>query len=145
MITRKHDWPELLHEFLADRRGQEFSWGTNDCCLFACNWVLSCTGVDLAADFRGHYKDQLGAVRIMRKFVGDSAAAEDLVRGVAEKIADQHAIAEVRPALAQRGDVVLFDSKLCGLALGIVGFNHAAHAAGGAVIPADLWIKAWRI
>jgi len=89
---RPHDWPERLHAFIEARRRSPFAWGSNDCCIFAADWVLGCTGVDHAAELRG-YSDEKGALRRIRKAGSLRAFAQ--------------ALKEKPPAFAQRGDVVL--------------------------------------
>jgi hypothetical protein len=128
---RRHDnWPTLLAAFIEERRHSPFAWGSNDCCLFAADWVLQVTGHDIAQKFRGHYNSALGAQR----FVAEGGGVENLIANVG---------AQRLPALlAQRGDLVSMDNGE-GVALGVcvghlsafVGkkglhfFNHATPAA----------------
>ena len=59
---RTHDWPERLQAFFQSRRSMPFSWGSNDCALFAADAVLAQTGEDPAADHRG-YADERTAIK----------------------------------------------------------------------------------
>lgn len=91
-MIRKDDWPERLAEFIDVRRERAFSWGSQDCALFAADAVLAMTGVDLAKKLRG-YKTAAGATRRIKAAGG--------MRNFASALTEKH------PGLAQRGDVVL--------------------------------------
>ena len=62
MNERVEAWPEHLIAFLSERRGRPFAWGSNDCCLFAADWIRTATGYDPAAKVRGTYSTFLGAL-----------------------------------------------------------------------------------
>src|SRR5437763_1580406 len=121
-LERREDWPERLHECLDASRVQTFAWGVSDCALFLCNAVLAMTDTDLAAGLRGTYTGERTAAKAMVKFIGDEGETQSLVENLAVKVAAHHAIAEIPPALAQRGDAVLFDSQ-DGPALGVVAMD----------------------
>lgn len=89
---RKPDWPEVMAALIEDRRKAAFSWGEHDCALWAADMVLALTGDDLAAEYRGTYDDERGALQIIR----DAGGMRGLVN-----------LPEKHPGLAQRGDVVL--------------------------------------
>lgn len=91
-LQRLPDWPERLIEFIEARRTRAFSWGSNDCALFAADAVLSMTGVDLGAEWRG-YKSKRKAASIINKIGGMRAFAASLQ--------------EKQVGFAQRGDIVL--------------------------------------
>lgn len=101
--ARRQDWPSRLFAFIEQRRHMPFTWGSHDCCLFACDGIRSQTGLDPAAKlFRGRYRDAAGAVRLVRKHGGIEAIAESVCRA--------HGFEELAsPLLAQRGDVVLVE------------------------------------
>lgn len=61
---------DLLAAFLAERRRMPHAWGTNDCVLFAADWVHNLTGVDHAAEFRGTYHDEVGASQLLASLGG---------------------------------------------------------------------------
>lgn len=142
MLLRFPDWPERLDAYLRTTREAPFAWGSNDCALRACDAVLAITGVDIAEDFRGRYTTRAGATRVMRRLYGGN------LETVAEKIAAARGMAEVRPALARRGDVVLFDSPQ-GPSLGIVAHNgrHAEFKIKNnpCLIRVDECRRAWRV
>lgn len=98
MLARFHDWEKRLREFSESKRTEPFSYGLNDCCLFACDGVTAITGVDLARDIRGYIGEEEAAA-VLDEFGG--------VGGVAEFMAQQHEIVEVPVKRAKRGDVVL--------------------------------------
>jgi hypothetical protein len=145
-------WQELLHGYFLRRQNEAFKWGTMDCCLFACDAIRELTDVDLAQDFRGQYDSLLSAVRAMKTFTAAGSESPDeeldLVEAVAVKIATQFGIEEVPVLMAQRGDVLLLDSRP-GKGLGILGLRGThAHCAGldGVVdVPLHECFRAWRI
>lgn len=94
-MSRLRDWAERLDALVCGRLHEPFEWGRNDCCLFAADAVLACTGTDLAEGLRGSYGDAAGAARLLRRFGG--------VAGLAEKSAGT----EIEPVMAQCGDIGL--------------------------------------
>jgi hypothetical protein len=94
-VARKENWPDLLSEFVESRRGIPFSWGENDCCLFAADSVLKITGHDYAHELRG-YDSALSA---LRKIGGKW----DAILEIPTKLGVQPLAS---PKLAKRGDVV---------------------------------------
>ncbi|WP_413614745.1 hypothetical protein MRB56_12620 [Halomonas cupida] len=96
---RHSDWVKQLHTHITAALGRPFSWGENDCCLFASDACLAVCGVDPAASYRGRYHSAMGAARVLKSEHGSISAAFDA-----------H-FSRVDPALAQRGDVVLFDGE----------------------------------
>lgn len=95
-MKRLPDWPERLIEFIEARRVRAFSYGENDCGLFAADAIYAITGVDLAESWRGYASAQ-GAARKVKKSGG--------MRGIAAAagLDERHA------GFAQRGDLVLAD------------------------------------
>lgn len=95
MMNRHNDWPERLAAFIDARRERAFSWGEQDCVLFAADAVLEITGVDLAEGHR-KYSTAKGAAAQVKKAGGMRQLA-------ASRLPEKH------PGLAQRGDVVLVE------------------------------------
>jgi len=91
------DKAALLARFIEERRRMPFAWGSNDCCLFAADWVLAATGRDIAADYRGRYSSALPALR----FVEAGGGVEAMLERAGGKV--------VHPSLARRGDVIARD------------------------------------
>jgi hypothetical protein len=131
---RLRDWPERLAALFAARAQQPFEWGVHDCCMFAADAVLAVTGHDPAADLRGQYSTETGAVRVLRRHDG--------LAGVA--IARAGRVVPV--ALAQPGDVGLshFDPERPTLAVWGGGAWHAAGPLGVVTVPTASVVRAWR-
>lgn len=149
-LIRKSNWPELLASFLSERETRPFEWGIQDCALFVCDAVLTMTGTDLAADFRGSYSTRLQAARALRSF-----GCYDIGQ-LADMIAVRYAIPEIGVTQAGRGDVILVQGGISrtlavsgGPALGIVGMDGRnacfPSVSGLEAISSSLWTKAWRI
>ncbi len=138
-LERLDDWDLRLNELVADRGNSPFSWGANDCILFACDCILAITGTDLAAEFRGKYRTRLQAARILKDFGG--------LERLADSFAAKHEIPRLEfPALAQRGDVGLVESGH-GLALTVVADRYVVAPGASALefIPFSRLTRAWRI
>ncbi len=134
MLTRCNHWPDALNEYIERKRRAPFAWGSNDCCLFAADWVQICTGVDYAQAWRGSYSSGLGAVRLL-----DEA-------GGVEAMVDALGLQRVAPQLAGRGDIVAQEAGR-GMTLGIcIGVTTAFVAKTGLVFgPIENIETAWRI
>lgn len=99
-MNRVSDWQRRLNAHLIEwqrlyaERGVQ--WGEVDCCLFAAGWVMSATGVDPMADYRGEYASQDEALARLRA-TGDGTLIGALTRLFGDP---------VHPASARRGDIV---------------------------------------
>lgn len=125
----------LLHA----RADKPFRWGTHDCAMLAFDAVLMLTDRDPARDLRGMWTDALGAMRKLRELGGWD--------GVASRFG-----AEIAPASALPGDVLLLDSNACqahGAEHGALavrwGDGAVAQGADGLVsVPLSSAVRAWR-
>lgn len=134
MSARRDNWPKLLAQFIEARRAQPFAWGSNDCCIFAADWVEICTGEDYAKTWRGRYTSAIGAVRFL-----DQA-------GGLEALVDALGLNRVSPQLAGRGDIIAQEAGR-GVTLGIcLGVTTAFAAKTGLVFgPITNVETAWKI
>lgn len=137
-MSRYPDWPARLAAYLAAVKAQPFAWVENDCCSFAANGVQAIKGEDPMAPLRGKYRTEAGAARLIARAGG----LQPLVtRYLGEPM---HA-----PALAGRGDVVLFEMAppYGPHALGLcVGAQIAAPGADRMVLlPLAAAVAAWRV
>jgi cell wall-associated NlpC family hydrolase len=117
-LKRLDHWELQLQEYIDSKKGVAFSYdpatGT-DCATFTADAILAMTGIDIAADFRGKYTTQTGALKAIKEVTRGST-----VEDVAHWVADKFDIALLDNILfAQRGDLVLFEGAK-GPALGIV-------------------------
>ena len=95
---RYRDWATRLANAIKAASGRPFSWGENDCCVFAAACCMAVCGVDPLAAYRGRYSTEQGAKRVLRAGHGSLAA-----------LWDAH-FQRIDPALIQRGDVALYES-----------------------------------
>lgn len=114
-MTRTEHWATReFHDFLLKRSQDPFAWGTNDCAMFTADGIHSFTGVDIAADFRGKYTNELGSLKTIKTVTGGSTIADAVAH-----CAKQHDLPSLpSPLMAQRGDLVLVkegDNLICGL------------------------------
>lgn len=133
MSARVQDWQVRLHACVADRLNKPFTWGVQDCCMFAADCVEAVTGVDPAADLRGSYADAAGAARVLEFFGGVVSLAVERLGGV------------VRTELAQPGDVGLTmqDGRQT-LAVCTGQHWHAPAALGLVALAPEQISRAWR-
>ena len=137
-MKRIKTWRGALHEAIEQHRRKAFAFDSqSDCAMFAADCVLAMTGEDLAADFRGRYSTQTGAIRVLKAEGFNSLA--DLVASHLE---------DIHPIRARVGDVAFIsDDSPFGGALGIViGENVATcHSAGIGSVPRTLMTRAFRV
>lgn len=142
-MQRKHTWVEDLYEFVRSRKDTPYAWGTNDCCSFACDAIVTMTGTDVYEEFRGGYTTEAEAGALLMQVVGST----DKVKAI-EYITTKFGMQEITVPFAQRGDVVLLNVD-GGFALGIVhldGISAAAVAAEGLHrVPLTFATRAWRV
>jgi hypothetical protein len=94
---RYENWPERLCNIVMQSYNKPFVWGEQDCCFFAAKVVKELTGDDHFAPFAGTYSNASEALRVLKEHDG--------VRGIASAALG----AEIKPLLAQRGDIVLIE------------------------------------
>ena len=147
-VTRLPDWPERLVDYFTSMKEAPFEWGKNDCILFALGAAQAITGMDTAKDFRGLYKNAIGAARIMRKRFGTTDLSE-----AADVFKAEWGSEEVPILFAQRGDIVEADVVSAeggtGPSLGVVDLDgiHALFAgpSGAFKIKITDCRRAWRV
>lgn len=104
---RVDNWSRKLGEYLAEVSDKPFKVGVFDCALFAADCATIITGVDCVAEYRGKYKTDKGAIRLLKKRHG----------GLAEAF-DAH-FARIEPSMAQRGDICAYDGDEGVLAIAV--------------------------
>lgn len=125
------DWQIRLQKCIQDRSAIPFSWGAQDCGLFAADCVEAISGRDPAHGLRSTYSDARGAAKILKNGL--------------RQIASERFGQEISPMMAQPGDVGLLpnDGREC---LAIWGGSawHAPTDNGLAAYPLEFAITAWR-
>jgi hypothetical protein len=139
-----HSHTRSYNQFLLGRAKVPFSWGSNDCALFCADGILAQTGTDIADEFRGHYRDEAGALATIKAITGGTTVA-DAVAWCAAK----HGMAELEhPLQAQRGDLVTVEDSGNEVA-GLVHLNGRDVAVVGQTglhrVSIMKILRAWRI
>ena len=89
-----------MQDILDKYKASEFKYGTLDCCLFVANVIKDMTGIDYAVQWRGRYRSEFGALRMI-------AEHKDM-HGIACA-----AFGKMRPVWSVRkGDPVLLNPEL---------------------------------
>lgn len=131
---RVRDWRARLGRYLARAAHEPFAWGESDCALFAAGAVEAMTGVDPAADWRGHYTTERGAWRVLRR------------RGF-ESLADAVAAAMpgIAPGEAREGDIAVIGEGR-EATIGVIARDHVVCRAehGIALVPRARIARAFR-
>ncbi len=128
------NWQKELANVIEKAQEVPFFWGKHDCCLFASNCALAVTGKDPSEKYRGRYTSEIGAKRVLAKEHGSIESAFDAY------------FERVDPALAQRGDIVLFDSEM-GKTAGVMWSSHiwSVGLCGVAIVKNPKPYMAWRV
>jgi hypothetical protein len=131
--VRVEDWQSRLWDYIDAAKGQPFMWGVRDCATWVADWRCLVTGQDAAQAWRGRYKTERGAWRIIRR-----AGARTLDAWFDGIVGPRLSA----PLLAQRGDVAMVQG-----ALGIVaGAKVAVLSPDGLVFwPLTEATAAWRV
>ncbi len=144
MKRQKHWDTRGYHHFLRERAHAPFEWGKHDCALFAADGVEAITGVDIAADFRGKYFDEAGAMALIQSVTGGATVAD-----AAAWCAEKHGLKEwPKPLFAQRGDLVVFQAPTGDLVAGLVhlaGHIVAVGESGLYRFPISKTLRAWHV
>jgi len=134
-MARLQGWELALVDAVEGARDRPFQWGVHDCATWAFDVRLALTGIDSADAWRGKYRTEKGATRMLRllgcKTVKDLA---DSILGDALPTA----------LFAQRGDIVLGGPEQ---ALGVCIGSDALflQPSGLVALPIRNCLKAWRV
>jgi len=132
-MKRYDDWLPRFNTFIKGRSGVPFSWGKQDCCLFAADGVYAVTGIDFASELRG-YTTAREALRILAS------------RGNCKGLANAALGPPTSWKLARRGDVVLHmvgRRQALGLCAGDVFAAPGPH--GLEFLPMSAVLIAWNV
>ena len=101
-MKRLDNWPRLLAEYLLLKKNEPFVWGVNDCCRFADGAVIAITGQSMMQSF--NYTNEKEALRLLKTSL--------------EALTSNELGQSIKPAFAQRGDVVMIQrSEMPSLAI----------------------------
>jgi len=130
---RVADWEARLASLVVEAQTRRFAWGVFDCCIFAADAVQAMTGKDPMDGLRG-YTTWRQAILLVRRLGGLPAA-------VKQALGEPLSV----PTLAQRGDVVLVNTKLPALGV-VVGASALVPLSTGVQrFPVGDWVTAWRV
>lgn len=134
-VARLSAWESRLASYLADRAGEPFAYGVNDCALFAAGAVEAITGIDPIPHFRGAYDSAAGSIRALKK----------LGAGTLDATIDT--LFSSRPiGFLRRGDLV-WNGESVGVCVGDVALfvGETEGVAGYVHIPRADWVKGWAV
>lgn len=112
--------------------------------MFAADGIKALIGVDIAADFRGKYTDEVSAMSAIKTIAGGSTIAD-----AAAFCAQKHGLVEwTHPLLAKRGDLAVV-SESGRLIAGLVHLNGAHVVSPGdrglLRIPITAIVRSWHV
>lgn len=143
-LARLPKWDTVLFpQFLAASKDKPFAWGSFDCALSAAAGIEAITGVDVAADFRGKYTTEAGALATIKDVCGGSTVAD-----AAEFVANKFGMKQwPGPLFAQRGDLVVCNAPTGQVVAGLVHLSgkHVVVVGEGGLyrLPIKSVVKAW--
>lgn len=97
----------MIDAFLLEWKKKKFIWGEADCALFICDYLERIKGIDYSADYKGKYKNEIGASKQLKKNGYDNLKA----------LADAK-LKPIKPLFAQRGDIVMMNNNCIGICTG---------------------------
>lgn len=131
---RHPDWQIRTIHTIQAASERPFCWGESDCCLFVADVCLAVCDKDPASAYRGRYRTEIGAKRVLAKTHGSIAAALDVL------------FERVPVAMAQRGDALVFDGPQGQTAAVMwAGQVWAMTEQGARPIPDVVPLFAWRV
>lgn len=138
-MNKTPGWQTRLLTTVKQLEAVPFEWGQNDCCIFAAKCIDAQYGTAISQDVVGKYNSEISCKRFMISRVKDTSLP---------KVLDSFLPVRVDPRLAQRGDVVMFNTDN-GLTAGILwtGCVWAMGPSGATTFKrADIkLIDAWRV
>ena len=142
-LKRLPQWDTvLLPQYVRSRAKLPFTWGENDCCLFAAGAIQAITGTDIATDFRTGYKTEAQAFALVKKLTGGTTAADAAAYCAASSGLTEY----VYPLQAKRGDLVVLEND-GRLIAGIVQDRYVVSVgeAGLMYLPITQVKRAWAV
>lgn len=131
-MRRLPDWQLRLEAFGRERLQMPFAWGSNDCAIFAADWIEHATGERLMEHMRWHTNAR-EALRTLR---------ESDLRSIATAALGE----PISPLMARVGDVVVIRTgKREALAVCNGGTAIAPGPEGMVAIPMSEALAAWRV
>lgn len=107
-MARLDDWQTNLSRLIEDKRAEPFAFPTWNCLMWAFAGIEAVTGRDLGLPYRGKYKDERSAAKLLRK-VDQVKTSQELLE---KHLGEARAVAFARP-----GDIVLVNPADTGLEL----------------------------
>ena len=138
-VSRDSEQLEEMNKLLEEARNKPYKIGEHDCALFVTDIMRVFSGRDYSKAFRGKYKTQTGALKLIKRLSG----GEESLREAATNV---FGIDPLKPAWAMRGSPVLY--KEDGQEhLGVSTGTHAAvlHEDGLKFIPLSDCECCWNI
>lgn len=135
-LHRYPDWPRRLSAYVSERRSLPYAYGSNDCGSFVIDGIAAMTGADLLPNVVRPVS-AIGAQRFL--IVNGYCDVEGLMTAL---LGDRLP----SPKVAQRGDVVSFESGgETHLAL-VVSSAAATPGRDGLLwVPRALWRAGWKV
>lgn len=99
-MARLVDWQSNLTAFIEEKRSEPFDFANWNCLLWVCACAAVVIGQDYCEPYKGKFKNELGAAKLLRKLDNVSTSLEFL-----EKYFDEPRTI----AFARMGDIVLVD------------------------------------
>lgn len=108
-MTRLANWQNNLSELIEANRHKPFDFKNHNCLMWAMNGIEVVIGEDYFSEYRGKYKSETEAVKLLKK-IDDVTTSKELIElKLGQKLQPT--------AFARMGDIVLASDELDGLDL----------------------------
>ena len=142
-VIRRSNWQSALSSYLVGCAHTPFQYGSLDCGLFVAGAIEAMTGVDVAVDLRGRYRNRTEAFAVIKALCGHATMS-----AVADYLASVYGLPEIPVVYAQRGDAVQLRRGRAA-SLGIVAMHGTEiltpYADGILRLPLSHATRAWRV
>lgn len=104
---RQEDWPTELSSLIERRMDCPFDFPEFNCLMFAFETIEAMIGEDLSGDYRGKYKSEAEAKKLLKKVDNVSTSQELLIKKLGQ---------ELKPiAFGRMGDIIFLNEKVAEL------------------------------
>jgi len=134
-VVRVQGWELFLVEAIEKARKEPFQWGVHDCATWSFDVRFVLTDEDSASIWRGKYKTEAGAAKMLRKL--KCKTVEDLALSIL-------GLPLPNVLFAQRGDMVIGgEERALGICIG--SDSLFLLPSGWTSLPTETCSKAWKV
>lgn len=143
-MKKVKNWVGNLQSVLDKSNGKPFDWGSFNCCMFAADCVEAQTGIDFLDGEREKVSDKKSVIKYLER------EAEGSLIQFMENITAKYNMKEIKPALAQRGDLAIVKDHTGRAAFAVIDLSGQSVTAikpgiGASRVSLSAVERAWRV